>query len=74
MRLGSIIIGSLITMELLGMPAMAAMPKPLAASLPERPYLVVAVPSKRMTLQQIAQIPRGRVPQRTIYSSKPELR
>lgn len=74
MRFGFIIVGSLIAAELLGVPAMAVMPRPLAASLPERPCLAVAVPSKRMTLQQIAQIPRDRVPHRTIYSSKPELR
>ena len=73
MRFSPLIVGGLIGAGLLNAPAMAVMPKPWAASPLECPGLV-AVRAERMTLQQIAQIPRPRAPHRTIYSSKPELR
>ena len=73
MRFSSIIASGLIGAGLLNAPAMAVMPIPFTANPPARPDLV-AVRAERMTLQQIAQIPRPRAPHRTIYSSKPELR
>ncbi len=72
MRFSSMVVGGLIATGMLGAPAMAAMPKLTAQ--PERSGLVVAARAQRMTLQQIAQIPRPRAPHRMVYSSKPELR
>ena len=69
MRFSSIIVGGLIATGLL----MAVMPKAFAGNPPERPG-PAAVRTGRMTLQQISQIPQPRVPHRTIYSSRPELR
>ena len=74
MRFSSIIVTGLIAAGLLSVPAMVMMPNAFAGNPPERSGPGVAVHTGRMTLQQIAQIPQPRVPHRTIYSSKPELR